>query len=195
MRSAALILGCTSFALVLACGGGTATTAPEGTASVSGSISGTPLSEGSAVSAQVADSKGSAALIEISDDAALCDQLSAGGIGGSQHRFELTVYTIGADKRRQAPAATGTYTLNVQDPGGLFAEVDYLTTDAACGQVIAQSGKATSGTVALTSVTNGMYAGSFDIKLDSTDRVTGSFAPSACAALQKLDDGVPLNCR
>ena len=193
--SIALTLTCSGFAILAACGGGASAAAPEGTASVAGSINGTAISEGSAVSAQVQDSKGGSALIEISDDAVLCDQLGEGQIGGGQHRLEIVVYTIGANKQSQAPAAPGPYTLNVQDPGGLFAAVAYLTTDPACGQIISQSGKATSGTVTLTSIANGIYAGTFDIKLDTGDRLTGSFSPSACAALQKLDDGVPLRCR
>jgi hypothetical protein len=41
-----------------------------------------------------------------------------------------------------------------------------------------------SGSVTLTKATGGVFAGSYDVVLNTGDRITGMFDPAACPALQ-----------
>jgi hypothetical protein len=84
--------------------------------------------------------------------------------------------------RIQAPTAPGTYVITTTLSGPV-ASYGALTRDATCG---VQSGTpATSGTVTLTSVVGEIYAGTFDVTLESGDHVTGTFSPGACPALRQ----------
>ena len=89
--------------------------------------------------------------------------------------------------RIQAPTGPGTYAVT-NAMSGPVVSYGALVRDATCG---VQSGTpATSGTVTLTSVVGDVYAGTFDVTLESGDHVTGTFSPGACPALRQ-DVGSP----
>jgi hypothetical protein len=93
------------------------------------------------------------------------------------------------------PSAPGTYTVFTGGgiPPAKAAAVRFFATDATCAMIVAQGAEGISGTVTLTSVSNGVYAGSFDLTMQGTDalgnpvgptdHVTGTFDPPNCAAL------------
>lgn len=86
---------------------------------------------------------------------------------------------------RTAPAAPGVYTI-YPDTGSEPAKSASFTVgvfDDTCQLVDDKSSSGQSGTVTLTSVTAGVYAGSYDVELKTGDRVTGTFAPTACPQL------------
>jgi hypothetical protein len=85
-----------------------------------------------------------------------------------------------------APTAAGTYTIypdtGSEPPKSASLSVSGL--DATCQPLDADTAQAQSGTVTLTSVAGGVYAGSFNVVLNTGGTITGSFAPEACTALQ-----------
>ena len=86
---------------------------------------------------------------------------------------------------RTAPTAAGTYTI-YPDTGSepaKSASFDVTALDQTCQPLDADTGSGQSGTVTLTSVTAGVFAGSYDVTLNTGDHVTGSFTPSACPQL------------
>src|SRR5205823_9462575 len=95
---------------------------------------------------------------------------------------------------RQLPGAIRARTYTPTSPaGGPFydhtAFVEARTTDANCAYVPGQSARATSGAVTLTRVTNGTFAGTFDVMLESGNRLTGSFEVLDCPAIGGTSDG------
>ncbi|MBL0220091.1 MAG: hypothetical protein IPQ07_40265 [Myxococcales bacterium] len=52
-----------------------------------------------------------------------------------------------------------------------------------CQPINATKAGATSGTVTLTTVKGNVFAGTYDVLLNSGDHVTGVFEPGACPAL------------
>lgn len=86
-----------------------------------------------------------------------------------------------------APKAPGTYTVVttgiVKDK---MAVVAYEVTDANCQDVLAKDASSVSGTVTLTDVSNSAYSGSYDVIMDSSDHLSGSFSATACSAIRSL---------
>ena len=87
-----------------------------------------------------------------------------------------------------APTAPGTYTIysNSGSQPPKEALFDVVGLDATCQQVDADAAQGQSGSVTLTSVSGGVFTGSYDVVLNTGDHVTGSFAPTACPALQQV---------
>ncbi len=86
---------------------------------------------------------------------------------------------------RTAPTAPGTYTI-YPDSGSEPARSASLleaTLDGTCQPIDADAAQGQSGTVTLTSVAGGVFAGSYDVVLNTGGHVTGSFSPSACPQL------------
>jgi len=75
-----------------------------------------------------------------------------------------------------------------------MAFVAFVTQDATCQEVSAQSATGATGTVTLTSVNNGAYAGSFDVVMDSGDHVTGSFNAANCAGINAVFGSSTATC-
>jgi hypothetical protein len=125
---------------------------------------------------------GSAAVIVMSSSTDSClppDALIA-------HPGETTVIIVVADGNA-APTAPGTFT--VHDPRGDDAPpaksaILYTSVlDPMCANHADDQTEAISGTVTLASAGGGVYAGQFDVELDSGDRITGTFSPAACEQL------------
>ncbi|HEU4614062.1 MAG TPA: hypothetical protein VFS15_18335, partial [Kofleriaceae bacterium] len=55
--------------------------------------------------------------------------------------------------------------------------------DDACQVIDDTSASGQSGTVTLTSVNAGVYAGSYDVVLNTGDHISGTFQPAACPQL------------
>jgi hypothetical protein len=89
------------------------------------------------------------------------------------------------------PSAPGTYAIQ-STPSGLSSLLGSLPYDAGCNVIAAQQVKATSGTVTLTSIVGDVFAGTFDVTLDTGDRITGTFAPGGCRALDEV--AAPTTC-
>jgi hypothetical protein len=66
--------------------------------------------------------------------------------------------------------------------------------DANCGNNAEQQTSAVAGTVTLTAVHDGAYAGKFDVALDSGDHITGTFDADNCVLLpgELASDSTPL---
>jgi hypothetical protein len=68
--------------------------------------------------------------------------------------------------------------------------------NAQCAENANASATAVSGTVMLIAVGGGVYAGTFDVTLDSGDHITGSFNPTMCDQLQAdLDSSITPPCK
>jgi hypothetical protein len=87
-----------------------------------------------------------------------------------------------------APTAPGSYTIysNSGSQPPKEALFDMVGLDSGCQQVDADGAQGQSGTVTLTSITGGVFKGSFDVVLNTGDHVTGTFDPTACAGLQQV---------
>ena len=87
-----------------------------------------------------------------------------------------------------APTAPGTYTIypNSGSQPPKEALFDVIGVDGMCQQVDTEDAQGQSGTVTLTSVTGGVFKGSFDVTLNTGDHITGSFDPAACPALSAI---------
>src|SRR5215831_8836421 len=96
---------------------------------------------------------------------------STGGICGK----------VSAGQQASAPTAPGTYPIT--QSGAKQAGAVYIQTDANCQNVVGSPVTAISGTVTLTSVSNGSYSGNFDLTLDSNDHISGSFSAANCPGL------------
>lgn len=96
-----------------------------------------------------------------------------------------------------APAAPGSYTI-YPDTGSEPPHSATLVTgalDATCQPDDVHAAMAQSGTVTLTSITAGAFAGSFDVTLNTGGMISGSFAPDPCPALQAAADAMASACQ
>ena len=166
----------------------------SGSATVLGSVGGQVFSEVDAMAGTRTSGTDTFADIVLADRAGLCEAASRYWLRKSLHAVRIDLYQSTAEGDR-APSAPGTY--NVVTIGGpVYARRAYVearTTDENCAAVASQSAKATSGTVTLTKASNGSYAGTFDVTLESGDRLTGSFEAPDCPAIGGTTDG-PYAC-
>ena len=110
-----------------------------------------------------------------------------------QHPNETALLILLADYdastgHATAPSAAGTYTIDTGStmmPHGATVEGNIL--DATCVNDADNAALASSGTVALSSVANGTFTGTFDVLMDSGDHITGSFAAPTCAQPKNPD--------
>ena len=169
------------FALA-ACGGSGSS---GGSGSVDGTVRGQPVAIVEAASAAVSSTTGSAseAMILMSSTTGLCVAPSA----VVNHPGEKVVMIILSDSNgtmTNAPTAPGTYTVgtaSLTPAKAAVFEVNVL--NATCGNDSSLGSVATAGTVTLTSVDGGAFAGTYDVTLDTGEHVTGSFDPDACSTL------------
>lgn len=168
------MLGGISLLLLLGCGSNPFT--------LNGTIRGNPLKSGDAISAIGAVALGSVfinagAAVVLSNTSGLCG-FAAGGKEPKNSQFLILVVR---DTNR-APTGAGTYVIysSGAQPTKL-AVAQYFQTDASCNET--QITLATSGTITITSVSNGNLSGTFDLTFDSGDHVTGSFSATNCNAL------------
>jgi hypothetical protein len=173
-----------SFFMVLAAAGCTS--------SADGSITGQPPGGGfeitDMISATVTTSDGgdssSTARIVMASTPDLCSDAGAAIDRKGEHYITIGLSDVAAGVRT-APTAPGTYTIypNTGSEPAKSASFEVGAFDNTCQLVDEDSGSGQSGTVTLTSVTGGVYAGSYDVVLNTGGHVTGSFAPTACPQL------------
>ena len=120
-----------------------------------------------------------AGIIGISSVGGICAKASASQ-APKNSQFLLLVVVDYNGALTSAPTAPGTYT--VSTTASKRAGAQYIQLDANCQNTVG-SVFSVSGTVTLTSVNNGSYAGTFDLTLNSGDHITGSFSASNCPGL------------
>jgi len=170
-------LGGAALLLLLGCGSSPFT--------VNGSIHGNSLKPGDAISAHGVLLMGGdpihATVAVLSNASGLCSLADAGKLPKSSQFLTLTV----GDQSTSTPPAAGTYVIwSTGALPTLLALADYWQTDASCSDIPAAS--ATSGTITVTSVSNGHLSGTFDLTFDSGDHVTGSFSAPDCETFNVL---------
>ncbi len=180
-----------SMRFVLLCFAAACTSSSGG---VSGMTPGGSFSPGATVSAAVmvpdgaGGSSGEALVVISSSDSACADAGAMPPIQRKNSRFisiELLDVNGGAST---TPAAAGTYTIypNTGSQPPKEALLETVGLDNTCQPVDADAASGQSDTVTLTSVTGGVFKGTFDVTLNTGDHLTGSFDPTGCPALQSV---------
>ena len=183
--------GWTLLLVCMACGPSTSSGGP-----VNGNIRGRSFQPLDAISDNVVlASSGSTfnvGLIALSSSSGMCGKLTAGQQTKDAQHLLLAVLDFNSSTgQTSAPSGPGTYSVSsgTGQPSAKLAVVSYVQTDGACNTSLAATGN--SGTVTLTSVSNGSYSGMLDIGFDSGDHLTGSFTASNCAGLSQLGQSGP----
>lgn len=168
--------------MVVACGG-------DDGGQVSGTVHGNAISVADSVSAAItlnSNQHGAAILLATSGN--LCGDL----MNQVEHPNEKAVIITVADYANltlTTPTAPGMYSIY---QGGSAppkaATLQVIVDDLNCSTVDNLGAKATSGSVTLTTVSGNTFAGSFDVVLDSSDHIKGTFSPSECPAIQSAID-------
>ena len=162
-----------------------------------GSVHGRSLSVPHAISGSSPGAPGGdAALIVLTDDAAACEDVTANRQPKNAQFLVLALADVNPSTGAfTAPVAAGDYQVVVGTgaPPAKVAGLHYSPTDTACKAQLAMSAEGKSGVVHLTSVSNGIFSGTFDLMVaetdmngaatSTTDHLTGSFHPSACAGI------------
>jgi hypothetical protein len=188
------LLAAVSVAAAAACGGGSASN------SVSGNIQGSPFPVSDTISGNVTFSTlttttNMGAIIMTSSPGNLCSNQTESRQIKNSRRLAISVADRSGSGTIAAPAAAGTYAVvdaKVNTTLPKFAWVTYVETDATCHSIALKQLGGASGTVTLTTVNSGSYAGSFEITFDNGDKITGSFSASNCPGLQS--DSRPPTC-
>ena len=168
-----------------ACGGGS-----SASATFTGTIHGQNFAPKEAISATTAISSGSTStigVIVVANNTGLCHDVAANQTPKNLAGLLLTVGDVNTSTGAStAPTAPGVFTISSSSAQPKSAFVAFEVTDASCKDISAQDAVGASGTVTLTSVSGGAYAGSFDVVMDSGDHVTGSFSATNCASIGAL---------
>ncbi len=186
------LAACMVVAGSLACGGG-------GSTSVNGNIRGSSLPVSDTLSANVniklsSSQSFQAGAIFISNMSNVCSNATAGKVSKNSRMLGFVVSDYSSSTQTtSAPTSAGAYpvvatTFSSSAPPPKFAFVSYGETDASCQNISGKTATGASGTINLTSVSGGNYAGTFDLTLDEGDHLTGSFNGSNCAGLQAAID-------
>jgi len=148
--------------------------------------------DGDQISAVVTMDTDSDARILMTNTMGLCHDVSASIDRKGEHYVMLVLHDVTATAKT-APTAPGTYTI-YPNTGSEPAKSAVLTAggyDANCNPNDAEAAQGQSGTVALTMVSSGVFAGTYDVVLNNGGHITGSFQPEACpgaaAALANSD--------
>ena len=201
MAAAALVLaiGCGS-------GSGGSTT---GSASFTGTVRGQSFSPKETLStdATIPTSQGAANVgaVILTDQANTCSHAGANSEAKGSKYFVIALGELlinGSDLSIIKPKGPGNFGVYSLASGGFppskLAIVVSETTGNDCKDTAALEAVGTGGTVRVTSISNGSYAGDFDITLTegdgngdpksggSTDHVTGTFSAAGCASLGAL---------
>ncbi len=158
----------------------------EGTSlSVNGTVAGETMVAREAISFVLDETFISAGVIAITDAQGVCAKVTAGREPKNMKAitFMLNTWT---GSREAPPTATGAHTVRPSNVhvNGNEAHVRYSATDESCDTV--HDIDATSGTVTLTKVDSGAYAGTFDVTFADGSHVTGSFSSTRCSAFESL---------
>jgi len=157
---------------------------------VNGTFNGTTFHPMTAFSANAMGSSSSFGFIFISDKANFCQLLSQSTPAQPANAaFLLMLVGVSDGSNTALPTMPGMYPLQngAGMTGNVTTEFKFIQTDGSCMTVMASSETAATGNVQLTSVANGVYAGSFDAMMMQSgggmDHVTGEFHAQACPGL------------
>jgi hypothetical protein len=158
----------------VACGGGGSTANV-----VDGMVAGHSFAIASAASVTLTDPSGAfGAEILIGSSPDLCADFAASIVRGNSQQVALFVENHGSTAT--APT-TGDYLVGAVT--GVAAQVLVNVNDATCNDILPMQVRGTQGTVTLTATGTDLYAGHFDVVLNTGDHLTGSFDPKPCPAL------------
>jgi hypothetical protein len=165
--------------LAAGCGGGSA--AP-------GTVKGQTFSPSESISNSApvaAGSSSSAGIIVIANSSGLCADVNANKEPKNLQGLLITLEDVNQTTfATTAPTAPGVYDLS--GSAARYAFVAFQTNDASCQEISSQSAAGATGTVTVSSVSNGAYTGSYDVIFDSGDHLTGSFNATQCAGISTL---------
>ena len=164
--------------LAAACGSG---------GSSAGTIKGQAFSPQEASSGNVSlGGSDTGAAILVANTTGICADLAASKQPKNLQALLLILFDVSASTgAKSAPAAPGTYTVSTGTQAK-SAIVLYSVTDATCKEITAQGATGVSGTVTLTSASNGSYSGTYAVTFDSSDRLSSSFTAASCSSIDVL---------
>lgn len=139
------------------------------------------------ISASVTIDEDSAARIVIGSTTGLCGDAGANPpIDRAGQQYIVIELADVASGMTTTPTAPGTYTIYPNTGSRPAKSASFVTSrfDAACESVDDADASGQSGTVTLSSVSGDVFAGSYDVALNTGDHVTGQFSPKACPALR-----------
>lgn len=148
---------------------------------MTGTIHGATFAIQSAISAKVTLSNGdSLAEVILSSTPDRCSDIAANIERASSQDVAIFI-DDGGPHAPIAPTVTGAYTIAAQT--GLSASFSALVSDAQCQDIASAEAFGSAGTVTLSTISGNVFAGHYDVTLDSGDHVTGNFDPEPCTAL------------
>ncbi len=178
-------------ALAAACSSG-----GSGSASFTGTVRGQTFSPKDAISANTTISTASGpanvAAIVLVNQTGLCGDVNQNKEPKNSQYFAITLGVLQGGAF-VTPTATGdfaVYSGSGSPSSSNIAIVGSRTTDAQCKYIASYDAMGASGTVHLSSISNGAYSGAFDVNVQGSsgaaDHVTGTFSASNCAILGTL---------
>jgi hypothetical protein len=122
--------------------------------------------------------------ILVSDAAGFCADLQQTALpkNAAYLNFRVADYDA-ASGLFSAPTVPGTHVITPHVNPSVSAKValgNYIHDDATCQPIAADAAVVISGSIVFTSVANGTYQGTYDVTLNSDNRVTGAFTASSC---------------
>ena len=168
---------------------------PAGTASLTGTVSGQPLTPRSAVFVAGEVNDVPVVVLRITDDANDCALLTQGRRSGKSSGL---IWVLAADEsgvdastRRLIAPAAGSYSVVTAAQSGNTVEGFYSQLDATCQQTLPDSATAfASGSVSLTLLKADQATGTFQLSVGTqADSLTGSFDAQVCPALLDVTRG------
>lgn len=164
--------------------------------SVSGGTPGGGFDLADSISASVTTSDGaggtsSSARIVLGSTSGLCGDASASPpVDRKNQRFIAIGLSDVTGGTSTTPTAPGTYTIypNTGSVPPKEALLDTGGLDGTCQPIDEDAATAQSGTVTLTTISNGAFSGTFDVTLNTGGHLTGSFDPEPCAPLAAAAD-------
>jgi hypothetical protein len=156
-----------------------ASTAPHGSASVTGTIDGKTVPANDAVGTQVTTSNNGATVTSTS--VLITSAANACPCATAQTGSTILTLTVGMPG---IAVAIGTYSFPDAGNQGGVAEAQYLVDDPQTTLL-----PATSGSVTISQVSANTVVGSFDISFTAGDRLTGTFSAPTCNAYVAVDAG------
>jgi hypothetical protein len=162
----------------------TATPAVAGTVSgATGSIHGNAITPVDAmVNFRVAADGGAYAQLNLFDQPAICGGIQSFHYPSGLGHLLINLFDSSGNETMDAvpPVAPGTFPVLETTVIGLGSDGAYFKADSSYRDIDADSAQIRGGSVTLTSVSGGIYAGSYDLTMDSGDHVSGSFTAPYC---------------
>ena len=150
-----------------------------------GTVRGQAMAVADAVSGPIQSSGMGYAEVLLSTSPNLCADAATNTLRANQTTVDILLAN-NTGTALLVPSMTGTYGVGAMP---LRAVVFVQTLDSQCQVASSSMASATNGTVELTAVSGDVFAGTFDVMLDSQDHITGSFEPEACPSLAALGSG------